>query len=367
MSGPLLSLIWLNDPYDEWRAETDTGSLALPSDDVTLEDKVRFLARPSTYGADVTAVATEETHMSWVFLAGDRVYKLKKPVRYPFLDFSTLAARERDCREEMRLNRRLAPKVYLDVVPLTREASGALALGGRGEAVDWLVLMRRLPRERMLDHALAARGVERTDIAALADRLSAFYMQAGPADLTAGDYLDHLRGEQAVTRKVLTDPRFDLDRPRVAALLASIEDMLKEPAMLLRARVEGGHVVEGHGDLRPEHVCLGPDPVIIDCLEFNRAFRLIDPVDELAFLGLECERLGDGWIGELLLARYAELLGDLPPPELVGFYWRYRACLRARLSLVHILEHDRRKPEKWLPLARQYLALAVRPRPRQAR
>lgn len=322
---------------------------------------MRFLRRPASYGAAVAEIVVEETHMSWVFLAGERVYKLKKPVRTSFLDFSTLEAREKNCREEVRLNRRLAENVYLGVVPLTRTESGALAIGGDGAPVDWLVLMRRLRRERMLDRAIAAHTVRRDDIVAVADRLSDFYARAAPADLTPEAYVAQFRREQAQTRAVLSDPRFHLDGARVEENLARIEHVLHDRAELLKTRVEGGHVFEGHGDLRPEHVCLNRPPVVIDCLEFNRRFRLVDPVDELTYLSLECKRIGDGWIGPVLLERYAERLGDAPSPELIAFYWRYRACLRARLSLVHILEHDRRRPEKWLPLAKQYLALAEAP------
>lgn len=296
--------------------------------------------------------------MSWVFLTGARVYKLKKPVRYDFLDFSTLEARERNCREEVRLNRRLAEDVYLDVLPLTLNNKGGLAIGGEGPPVDWLVLMRRLPLDRMLDQAIEKRTVSRDEIISVADRLSDFYGLAQPAELTPEAYVAHFIREHAQTREVLTDPAFDLDSAPLEKLLGGIEDMLFAQPELLKARVEGGRIIEGHGDLRPEHVCLNTPPVIIDCLEFNREFRLVDPADELSFLGLECERLGAGWIGPVLLNRYAERLGDTPPARLVTFYRSYRACLRARLSLVHILEHDARKPGHWLPLARQYLALA---------
>lgn len=329
--------------------------------EISLEEKLRYLRRPSSYDGGTDEVLAEETHMSWVFLVGKRAYKLKKPVRYSFLDFSTVEARARDCREEVRLNRRLAPDVYLGVAPLTLSGDGELAIGGKGTPVDWLVLMRRLPRERMLDRALAAGEVDRSEIVSVADRLCEFYENAERADLTPEAYVEQFRREQAKTRAVLTDPAFNLDGARIDDVLWRIEDVLKEGGALLKARVEAGLIVDGHGDLRPEHVCLNTPPVVIDCLEFNRQFRMVDPVDELTFLGLECKRLGDGWIGPTLLERYAERLHDRPSRELVAFYWRYRACLRARLSLVHILEHDRRTPEKWLPLARQYLALAIAP------
>ncbi|MFZ5931966.1 MAG: hypothetical protein ACOY15_12230 [Pseudomonadota bacterium] len=327
--------------------------------EISIEEKVRFLQHPAAYGQPGTAeVLVKETHMSWVFLTGARVYKLKKPVRYDFLDFSTLDARERNCREEVRLNRRLAENVYLGVLPLTLSSKGELAIGGEGPSVDWLVLMRRLPLDRMLDQAIERSTVSRAEIISVADRLSDFYGLAPPAELTPEAYVEQFIREQAQTRAVLTDRTFDLDGARIGKILGGIEDILFAQSELLKARVEGGRIIEGHGDLRPEHVCLNTPPVIIDCLEFNRGFRLVDPADELTFLGLECEHLGAGWIGPALLNRYTERLGDTPSARLIAFYRSHRACLRARLSLVHILEHDPRKPEHWLPLARHYLELA---------
>jgi aminoglycoside phosphotransferase family enzyme len=300
--------------------------------------------------------------MSWVFIAGDRVYKLKKPVHYPFLDFRTLAAREANCREEVRLNRRLAPDVYLGVVPLTKEHDKRLALAGRGDVVDWLVEMRRLPEELMLDRVILSHAIERDhggrQIRAVADILITFYRATPPADLLPSSYVQQFAREHAITEAVLSNPRFDLNRALLSHALDRVRRGLKEDAAILEDRVREGRVVEGHGDLRPEHVCLTDPPVIIDCLEFSRALRLVDPFDELTFLALECARLDAGWIGEWLIERCADGLGERPPPSLLEFYWSYRACLRARLAVAHLLETDAREPWKWLPLANRYLELA---------
>lgn len=298
--------------------------------------------------------------MSWVFLAGERVYKLKKPVKYPFLDFSTLRAREADCLAEMSLNRRLAPNVYLGVVPLTREEAGRLALDGMGEIVDWLVLMRRIPEEKMLDRAIAAGRVTAQHIDGVARVLARFYRSQPPAGVTAGEHVALFAREQALNRALLMDERFDLPRARVEAVLAGIEGLIAAEPGLLAARVTEGRIVEGHGDLRPEHVCLTEPPAIIDCLEFNRSLRLVDPFDELSFLAVECELLGAGWIGGALIGRTSELLGERPPERLLAFYTAYRACLRARLSVAHLVEPEPRTPEKWEPQARAYLAIAER-------
>ena len=322
--------------------------------------KVAFLSSPAAYPASVRDVEVRETHMSWVFFAGERAYKLKKPVKYPFLDFSTLPAREADCREEDRLNRRLAPDVYIGVIPLTLGADGGLVLGGKGEPVDWLVMMRRLPASRMMDNAIAQGTVTQDQIGEVAGLLSHFYRGLDPADVSPEEYLGQFAREQEKNRSLLTDERFDLPDTALNAVLSRVEAVLTDEPDLLMSRARDGHIVDGHGDLRPEHVCLSEPPVIIDCLEFNRAFRLVDPFDELAFLGMECERMGLPWIGEILISKCAEQLGGRPSDRLLAFYTAYRACLRARLALAHLLEPDVREPEKWLPLANAYLEIAER-------
>ena len=128
---------------------------------------------------------------------------------------------------------------------------------------------------------------------------------------------------------------------------------------LLTERHRSGRIVEGHGDLRPEHVCLEREPVIIDCLEFSRALRLVDPADELAFLALECAMLGEPEAGVRFQRSYEAITGDRPPEQLVAWYTGYRAFLRARLSALHSLEPGARTPQAWLAQADRYLAVAI--------
>jgi aminoglycoside phosphotransferase family enzyme len=323
-------------------------------------DKVRFLSAPQAYPNKPPKVLVEETHMSWVFLAGDRVYKLKKPVITSYLDFSTVERRERNCREEIRLNRRLAPDVYLGEVPLVVSSGGNLSLDGPGLVVDWLVFMRRLPADRMLDYAIVHKQLSKGTVLTVADYLTSFYISSPPVEITAEEYLTQFAQEHRHNRSVLFDTGL-LDSGLVNQALTQIENALEKPATGLAQRVAAHRIIDGHGDLRPEHICLEARPVVIDCLEFNQRLRMVDPLDELIFLSLECARLGAAWIGPMALQRYCERSADNPRSELVEFYWAYRACLRARLSLVHILEGDKRKPEKWLPLAQHYLALACSP------
>lgn len=336
--------------------------------DIGPTDKVRFLASAAACG-DGAAPETIETHMSWVFLCRTHVLKLKKPVRYDFLDFSTVAARELNCREEVRLNRRLAPDVYLGVAPLVAGADGCLRIGaldpmrdgigahaaahGAG-IVDWVVWMRRLPAQQMMDRRLAAATVTEADIDRLADRLARFYRKAPAVALDGAAYLARQRDALRIDRAVLLDARFT--HPASACALDRFERALRAHGALLAARA--ARLRDGHGDLRPEHVALTAEPLVIDCLEFNRTLREVDPFDELAYLGLECALLGAPWIGPRLVDRIAAALDDRPPPQVLALYTAGRALLRARLAAAHLLDADVRTPERWLPQARRYVALA---------
>lgn len=298
--------------------------------------------------------------MAWVFLTDREAYKLKKPVRYPFLDFGSLQARETDCREEVRLNRRLAPDVYLGMEALTLEPSGELALGGSGEVADWLVRMRRLPAESMLDQAIARGGPSRRDVERLADLLAGFYLAREPADMDAGAYVARFREQHALNMDVLRRFPEIFDGRRLWRSASAVEDFLDSNGQALEERVRHGRVVDGHGDLRPEHVCLEDPPKVIDCLEFNRFLRLVDPFDDIAYLELECAMLGAEWIGRAVRERIEAALGDHPHRALLAFYTTFRALLRARLALAHLSEPKQRRPDLWPSLARSYLEAARR-------
>jgi len=324
----------------------------------SLADKIMFLMRGDIYRPPVPKVVRHETHMSQVFLAGDLVYKLKKPVRFPYLDFSTLPRREAACRAELKLNRRLAPDVYREVIPLVRSAH-ELALGGDGEIVDWLVAMNRLDETQMLDRVIAEARLHPWQLDRLAAVLVQFYRRASAALVSPEAHAAEWWRSLAFNRRILLDPRFGLPPGCMRHVDAMQRRFLTERADLLAERVRTRHIVDGHGDLRPEHICLG-DPVrIIDCLEFNTRLRMVDPFDEIAFLCVECERLGAAWAGEYLRRRIIRALHDGESEELFIFYRCHRATLRARLAIAHLLEPDPRTPEKWAPLARRYLRLAA--------
>jgi len=326
--------------------------------DEELAAKVAFLSQPESYPDPTGPVEAIETHMSWVFLTDRHAWKLKKPVRYDYLDFSTEALRREHCIEEVRLNRRLTHGVYLDTVPLTQDDVGRLRLGPGGTVVDWLVRMLRLPRERMLDRAIRSKRVSREDVRDAIRKLCRFYSACPPVAMTPEEYRDRLAAGIADNLSALSAAELALPSELFAPTCARLAALLDREAALFDERARNRRIVEGHGDLRPEHICLLPEPQIIDCLEFSRDFRILDPADELAFLALECERLGDPGLKRTILDAYAEFTGDAPPATLVHFYQSHRACMRAKIALWHVKEPALRDSGLWPAQARAYLRLA---------
>ena len=326
--------------------------------DASIDEKVTFLRCPGTYPARLAKVDVVETHMSWVFLTAELVYKLKKPVRYEFLDFSTLEARRRNCEREVRLNRRLAADVYYGIVPLVMRSDGHLQLGGEGPVVDWLVKMRRLPAHRMLDAAISSDTVSAEDIRRLSHVLTDFYQRSAPVAMSAAEYRRRFEDDIRANQVELTKPYYELSMLQVHRLIQAQQSFLARNGALLERRARDDKIVDAHGDLRPEHICLTPEPRIIDCLEFKRKFRLLDPVDELAYLAMECERLGAARVGDQVLQQHLDATGDAVPEELTWFYKTFRACLRARIAIWHIADHEVQDTDKWRRRAQDYLGLA---------
>jgi uncharacterized protein len=337
-----------------------TSTPSLPAAALTLESKVAFLRQPASFPEQAYRVEAIETHMSWVFLTDGYAYKLKKPVRYDFLDFSTLDARRYYCEEELRLNRRLAAEVYLGLVPLMLNASGQLQLDGAGTIIDWLVKMRRLPTQRMLDYAITHGTVNEQDVGRIAARLAGFYRSCAPITITPDEYRHRLLAHLDAHHNELLRPAYRLPAGRIDLVCAAQRKLLHERAALFDERVNARKIVEGHGDLRPEHICLNPELSIIDCLEFSRDLRITDPLDEIGFLALECERLDAYRIAGTLLRSYRDLSNDRPPDSLLHFYQSYRAMLRATIAIRHLNEEQFRYSPEWPRRALAYLHLAER-------
>lgn len=328
----------------------------IDADRPDLEEKTRFLLSPDSYPEGTAVVRLVETHMARVFLTDRHAYKMKKPVRAHYLDFSNLDKRYGVCREELRLNRRLTDGVYLDVVPLRLTGDGRLTFGEEGAPVEWLVKMRRLPQGDCLTERIGKLAA--ADLQPLLERLCTFYRRAEVIPLSAAQYLERLRRHTARFRDDLLLPQLEQDGTEIRELASSLLNYTDCRSALLGERAESGLIVEGHGDLRPEHCFLTEPPQVIDCLEFNRDLRCVDPLDELSYLALECELLGREDLAATVVDSYCGR--EAPPDSLSPFYQAYRAFLRARLAAAHLLDGDVAEPDKWLHKTRDYLDAARR-------
>jgi aminoglycoside phosphotransferase family enzyme len=317
---------------------------------IGLAEKVAYLR--SLCGAGDEAV---ETHFAWVFLIGERAFKLRKPVRRDPMDYGTIAARKIDSEAEVRLNRRFAPDVYLRTVPLTLDSAGRLALGGAGEIVDWVVEMRRLDRHWMLDAALERGEARARTPERVVDLLVAFYAAAEPAITKPGLLVRRLKAQVAANHAVLET----LHRERAAVLAERQASALARLTPELDARTARGCVIEAHGDLRPEHILLSEPPAVIDCLEFDRELRVLDRAEELCFLELECTRLGHAATGRWMLEQCLRRLGDDASRPLLDFYRSHRAATRAKLYTWRADEPDGGTREEWRAQAAKYLDTAL--------
>jgi aminoglycoside phosphotransferase family enzyme/predicted kinase len=318
---------------------------------------VDLMKDPSSYADGPSSVRVIETHISWVFLTHRYAYKLKKPVRFEFLDFSTPERRHHACQEELRLNRRLAPDVYLDVLPITQNSTGVLEINGRGEEVDWVVKMRRLPAQAALDVLLRENRLKQEGAESVAKHLAAFYASLAPKLVRSGDYRQalerHIRANGAALLESLPAERARLRRIENAQLR-----YVHAQAELLNERVASGRIVDGHGDLRPEHIYLVDRPIVIDCIEFSDELRTVDIADELSFLSMECQRLGDGHVGETVLSQYQRVCEDKIPESLLAFYRGYRALVRAKVALLRDQQLGGGNAHPSADIIRQYIDLA---------
>lgn len=321
------------------------------------------LLRPEAYPWGPDHVERIETHISWVFLAGDRVVKVKRPVELPFVDHTTPEARRRSCENEARLNTRLTEDVYLGTVPITR-GSGGHEVDGSGEPVEWATLMRRLPADRMLDELIAAGNLPEGWDDRLADRLVAFTRHASPQCDGAPEDLAAAAAGVVIDNVDDIQPLFH-NRPFVAELgliSDAVRGFVRANGDLLLQRARDGWIREGHGDLRAEHICLDPDGrvQIFDCVEFSVEIRCADIASDLAFLLMDLDRLGvDPATADLIVDRYLAAGLELPG-ELLGLYWVHRALVRAKIAGIELAEVDEEDHPPLLASAAGYLHTAAR-------
>ncbi|MBX3462745.1 MAG: AAA family ATPase [Planctomycetes bacterium] len=313
---------------------------------MSAETLLRELVDPACFPHAPADVELVQTHLSVVCLAGDRVYKLKKARRLPFVDFSTLAARRTACRDEVRLNRRLCPDVYLGTAALRRHAGRLLfaALGddeGDGD-LDVAVVMRRLPADLMLDRMVHERRATVAGIERLARHVAAFHGGAdrGAAVLAAGDP-DRLAGFAAANfAELRAVPDLDLPSDLLAALEGATATAFAALLPTLRQRAATGRVVDGHGDLHTRNVCMVEPPAVYDCIEFEPAFRCGDVATENAFLVMDLRYRAAPDLAAAYVRAYVAASGDVDQAAILPPLVAYRAMVRAKVAALAAAEPE---------------------------
>lgn len=314
-----------------------------------------FLTDAATHGG--TPVRRIDTHCSVVFLSGERAFKLKRAIRYPYLDYSTLDLRQRACDEEVSLNRRTAPALYVGTMPVTKDARGSLHLGGDGEVIDWLVQMRRFPDDSSFDR-MAERGLL-TDalVDATADTIAEFHDRAEiRTGAAAGASLMEIVAENAVL--LGQAPPAVVDPDAVRAFNQAATAAAAQHRSLLEARRDGGKVRRCHGDLHLRNLCLFENhPTLFDALEFDERLATIDVLYDLAFLLMDLWHRGLYPQANRLLNRYIDRTGDIAGLAALPLLLSTRAAIRAHVALAAASRAAEKSPH--YAEARQYFELAI--------
>jgi aminoglycoside phosphotransferase family enzyme len=296
-------------------------------------DFVQALLKPETYAHHPQKVELVQTQMSFLFLTGDYVYKVKKPVNLGYLDYTTLEKRRLFCHEEIELNRRLCPDAYLEVVPVISRG-GQIHLGGEGDVIEYAVKMKQLPADRMMDKLLPQNLVTEEMISRVADKLAAFHSKAKTSrEISAFGELEAI--------KINTDENFSQTEKYIDISIPTgtynqiktySDNFLKSNESLLHKRVKEGRIRDCHGDLHAAHICISDGICIYDCIEFNDRFRYGDVASEVAFLAMDLDRFRHADLSQVFVDAYVRLSRDKELPQLLNFYKCYRAYVRGKVN-----------------------------------
>lgn len=327
----------------------------------TLPAFITFFQDPGHYDHPVSEVTLVQTHISYVLIAGDYVYKFKKPVNFGFLDFTSLEKRHHFCKQELVLNRRLCPDIYLDTVAITRTEQG-FEVNGSGEVVEYGVKMKKMPLEGMMADQIKAGGVDHQTMDRIVAILVPFYGQAacgpeirkfGTAEAVAVNVLENFEQTAGfVDQGALAAGQF-------AAIKAYAENFLGQSELFLERAAT--RVKDCHGDLYSANICLTPDKVyIFDCIEFNERFRYCDVASDIAFLAMDLDYQGLPELADYFIRRFIEKSGDTGLLKMLNFYKCYRAYVRGKIGLFtgHAPEVDATTAQIALAAAKKYFQLA---------
>ncbi|MEE9157609.1 MAG: phosphotransferase, partial [Gammaproteobacteria bacterium] len=309
---------------------------------------IHSLQEPRVYDHEVKNLSTVETHISWVVLTGPYAYKIKKPVNLGFLDFSTLDKRHYYCKEELRLNRRLAPLTYVDVITITGTPQ-APVLNGTGPALEYAVQMVQFPQPAQLDRVLARHALTDKHIYRLAQKVAAFHNTIDTADKNAPYGTPERVHDQVMQNFAQISARLgrEVDTDRLDEIRNWTETEYNRQLDVLRQRKRGGFIRECHGDMHLRNIALVDDELLIfDCIEFSDDLRWIDVMSEVAFTVMDLEDRHQPDFARQFLNAYLEFTGDYAGLTVLRYYLSYRAMVRAMVSIIRAEQTELANEEK---------------------
>ncbi|WP_446009208.1 hypothetical protein [Candidatus Electrothrix sp.] len=310
------------------------------------------------------SVQLVQTHISFVLLTGDHVYKFKKPVDFGFLDFSTLEKRQQCCQQELQLNRRLCPEIYLDLVTVTQEGD-KYSLNGSGDIIEYAVKMARMPEDKMMGNLIQAGQLDLAHIDAIVAKLIPFYQKAdrtdeidgyGTAESVAVNVLENFDQTKDF---ISNDTNSALSQEQFDKISSWSKEFLKQEK-LFNQRIKGGNIRDCHGDLYSANICLADQVYIYDCIEFNRRFRYCDIASDIGFLAMDLDLHGLQDLSNYCIDQFCRQAGDTTLKEMLNFYKCYRAYVRGKIGLFTAADPavDEAVKKSCLEAAAKYFALA---------
>jgi len=324
-------------------------------------DTVAALLDPAAYPEPTRGVALIQTHISWVFITDNFAYKVKKPVDLGFLNFTTLRRRHHYLQEELSLNRRLCPEIYLGVLPIVQGPEG-LCIGGKGNPIEYILKMVRMPQDRMMDEVADRGELQKEHLDRIIDRLVPFYAMAatgprinkyGEPAIIAYNHEENFVRTQALTGQLFSRELFEEIRDFARSFLS------RHRALFLK-RIREGRIRDCHGDLHMKNICLADGIHIFDCIEFNHRFRYGDVAADIDFLAMDLDFHGFGDLSRHFVARFAEASRDPELLQMLDFYKCYRAYVRGKIH-AFTAQDPAQGPEaraQALKTGRAYFALA---------
>ncbi len=302
---------------------------------MTNSNLIDSMSMPEFYPNKPERVTAIQTHISCIFISGELVYKIKKAVDFGFLDFTTLEKRKFYCEKEVLLNRRFTSDVYMGVIEITEDNKGNLAIGGDGNVVEYAVMMKKIPEEKMLYRLLEDGRVTVMDVERVARYLARVYAniysdenskEFGTKEAIAGNVIENF--DQ--TRKYMGGP---VSEKKFGAIEAWSRFFMDKNGPLFDIRQENGYIKDCHGDLHLQHICIEEDAIsVFDCIEFNERFRFGDVASDVAFLSMDFDFNGESGLGDAFVSAYVQESGDSSLIDVLKFYKVYRAMVRAKVT-----------------------------------